>query len=677
MSNSIEEKIQLLKEQINQHNHNYYVLNKPTISDFEFDQLMNQLIKLEKENPAYLDPNSPTQRVGSDISNEFNQIIHKYPMLSLGNTYNEGEIADFHQRVTKAIGNQVEYVCELKYDGTAIGLTYENGLLKHAVTRGDGEKGDDVTANVKTIKSIPLQLKDDYPDLFEIRGEIFIPNAEFNLINESRLADGDPPFANPRNAAAGSLKMKKSTDVAKRGLDCYLYYLLGEGLPSYIHSENLEKARSWGFKIPEHYKICKSLEEINAFIEYWDEKRKDLPFEIDGIVIKVNDVHLQDELGFTAKSPRWAISYKFQAEEACTQLLSIDYQVGRSGKITPVANLAPVQLAGTTVKRASLHNAEIIEQLNLHKNDMVYVEKGGEIIPKITRVDENQRHPLSPKITFITHCPECCSELVKPDGEVAHFCPNDKYCPPQLKGKIEHFVSRKALNIDSFGEQVVDLLYEKGLVKNVADIYDLTYETLNGLSRMSAEDESKRIFSFQEKSTQKLLQGIKQSKQIPYANVLFALGIKHIGVTVAKTLAEHFINIDTLASASYDELVAVNDVGPKVAESILNYFSDEDNIKLIGRLKKAGLQFEGKQKEPVKGKLSGLSFVISGAFTNFSRDELKGLIEANGGKNLSGVSQKTSYLVAGEKTGPSKLQKAEKLNVKIISEKEFIELLEN
>ncbi len=669
--------IKTLRNTLNKHNYNYYVLNQPEISDFEYDRMMRELIELEQQHPEFHDPNSPTQRVGSDISNDFSQIIHKYPMLSLGNTYNEGEIADFHQRVSKAIGHDIEYVCELKYDGTSISLNYENGRLVHAVTRGDGEKGDDVTTNVKTIKSIPLELTGNYPDYLEVRGEIFIPNAEFIKINERREEEGELPFANARNAAAGSLKMKKSADVAKRGLDCFLYYLLGESLPSSRHSENLEMARLWGFKIPTYYKICTSLDQINDFISYWDKERFNLPFEIDGIVIKVNDINLQNELGNTAKTPRWAISYKFQAEEARTLLLSVSYQVGRTGKITPVANLEPIQLAGTTVKRASLHNADIIDQLNLHENDYVYVEKGGEIIPKITRADENARNPLSSKIEFITHCPECGTQLIRPEGEAAHFCPNDKKCPPQRKGKVEHFVSRKALNIDSMGEQIVDLLFEKGLIEDVSGIYDLTFEKLNGLTRVTGDDENKKLFSFQEKSTQNLLAGIEASKSIPYPNVVFGLGIKHVGATVAKVLCKNFISIDKLASASLEELTAIDDIGPKVAESVLNYFNDEDNRVLIQRLKNAGLQLEGEEVQKSGEKFNNQSFVVSGTFNHFSRDELKSIIENNGGKNLSGVSAKTSYLVAGEKTGPSKLEKAKKLNVKIITESEFIDLLEN
>lgn len=673
---AIKNQINSLTQELNQHNHNYYVLNNPTISDQAYDELMQQLMKLENENPEFKDTDSPTQRVGSDLSNDFTQITHQYPMLSLGNTYNEGEIADFYQRVSRAIGDNIEYVCELKYDGTSISLSYENGKLKHAVTRGDGEKGDDVTSNVKTIKSIPLKLKGDYPANFEIRGEIFMPTAEFLKTNELREIEGEAPFANARNAAAGSLKMKKSAEMAKRRLDCFLYYMLGPELPGNLHSQNLEQARNWGFKIPEHYKICTSLTQIYDFINYWDKERFNLPFEIDGIVIKVNDIHLQNELGYTAKTPRWAISYKFKAEEALTQLLSVDYQVGRSGRITPVANLQPVQLAGTTVKRASLHNADIIAQLDLHEKDMVYVEKGGEIIPKITRVEMSGRHPMSAPVRFITHCPQCNTPLIRPEGEAAHLCPNDKACPPQLKAKIEHFASRRALNIDSFGEQVIDLLFEKGLVRDVSEIYQLTYESLIGIARISDDEENKTLFSFKEKSTQNLLDGIAQSKQVPFANVLFGLGIKHVGATVAKTLTKTFNTIDKLSKATLDELTALDDIGPKVAQSVIDYFADPDNRALVERLKTAGLRLESEAPTQNDGKFNGLSFVISGTFAAFSRDELKNAIEHNGGKNLSGVSAKTSYLVAGENTGPSKLAKAEKLKVKIISETDFIDLLE-
>ncbi|SMO35781.1 DNA ligase (NAD+) [Saccharicrinis carchari] len=676
MNNDIKNRITSLTQELNQHNHSYYVLNKPTISDYAYDALMHELMKLEKEHPEFKDPDSPTQRVGSDLSNDFEQITHQYPMLSLGNTYSEGEIADFYQRVSRAIGDNIEYVCELKYDGTSISLTYENGRLKHAVTRGDGEKGDDVTANVKTIKSIPLHLKGDYPANFEIRGEIFMPLAEFIKTNQLRVAEGEAPFANARNAAAGSLKMKKSAEMAKRRLDCFLYYLLGPDLPGNLHSQNLEQARSWGFKIPEHYKICTSLPEIYTFINHWDKERHKLPFEIDGIVIKVNNIHLQNELGYTAKTPRWAISYKFKAEEARTQLLSVDYQVGRSGRITPVANLEPVQLAGTTVKRASLHNADIIAQLDLHENDWVYVEKGGEIIPKITRVEVSARHPMSAPVQFISHCPQCNTPLIRPEGEAAHLCPNDKACPPQLKGKIEHFVSRKALDIDSFGEQVVDLLFEKGLVKDVSDIYDLSYDKLIGINRVSDDEENKRLFSFKEKSTQNLLDGIAQSKNAPYANVLFGLGIKHVGATVAKTLTKEFNTIDKLSQAKLEQLTTLDDIGPKVAQSVIDYFADTDHRALVERLKAAGLNFKSEAPTQSSEKFKDQSFVISGTFSAFSRDELKKIIERNGGKNISGVSTKTSYLVAGENTGPAKLAKAEKLKVKIISESDFIELLE-
>jgi len=669
----IQNQIVALRAELNKHNHNYYVNNTPEISDFDFDQLMNKLIELEKQNPQFNDPNSPTQRVGSDISNDFTQITHQYPMLSLGNTYNEDEISDFHDRVHKSIGD-VEYVCELKYDGTSISLNYENGLLKHAVTRGDGEKGDDVTENVKTIKSIPLQLTGNYPDKFEIRGEIVLPHSQFEKINQERIKNEELPFANPRNAASGSLKMKKSSEVAKRGLDCYLYYILGDNLPSTLHTENLEIARSWGFKIPTDYKKCNSLDEINTFIYDWDEKRHNLPFEIDGIVIKVNDINIQNELGYTAKSPRWAISYKFQAEEAKAKLLSVSYQVGRTGRITPVANLSPIQLAGTTVQRASLHNADIIKELDLHQNDNVWVEKGGEIIPKITRVEIKDRDSSAVKVEYITQCPECGTQLIRPEGEASHFCPNDKGCKPQQKGKIEHFVSRKALNIDSLGEQVVDLLFEEGLVKNIADIYDLNYEKLIGLSKSISKD-GKKVYSFKEKSTQKLLDGIEKSKTIPFSSVLFGIGIKHVGATVAKTLTQKFNNIELLSKATKEELIETDDIGPKVAESITNFFSDEENTDIINRLKENGIQLESEKVEILEGNFTNQSFVVSGTFTNYSRDEVKKIIEENGGKNLSGVSSKTTYLVAGEKTGPSKLSKAEKLGIQIINESEFIALL--
>lgn len=674
---SIEQQIKDLRTEIETHNYNYYIKNSPEISDYDYDALMRKLLDLELKNPEFFDANSPTQRVGSDLSNDFNQIVHKYPMLSLGNTYNEGEIVDFINRVEKTVGENVEYVCELKFDGTAIGLTYKNGELSYATTRGDGEKGDDVTANAKTIKSIPLKLHGDYPEEFEIRGEVVLPHAEFNRINKERFESGENPFANPRNAAAGSLKMKKSSDTAKRRLDCLLYYLPGNNLPQNKHSENLNLAESWGFKISPNYKTCKNIEEIISYINFWDKERFNLPYDIDGIVIKVNDLSLQEQLGFTAKSPRWAISYKFKAESVKTKLLSVDYQVGRTGKITPVANLEPVLLAGTTVKRASLHNSDIINQLDLHLDDMVYVEKGGEIIPKITEVDKESRVDGAQKVLFINKCPECGSELIRAEGEAAHYCPNEKMCPPQIKGKIEHFVSRKALNIDSLGEQAVSLLFEKKIISNVADIYYLKYDELLNLERRDKDDEDRVIFSFREKSTEKLIEGIEKSKLTPYPTVLYALGIKHVGVTVAKTLCKKFSSIEDLQKATVEELIEVDDIGPKVAESLIAYFSDADNIEIVKRLKSAGLNFqvENKNNEKSSNKLDGLSFVVSGTFDSFSRDELKNIIEENGGKNLSGVSKKTNYLIAGHKTGPSKLSKADKFGVKIISEEEFINLL--
>ncbi|MCU4155790.1 NAD-dependent DNA ligase LigA [Carboxylicivirga sp. A043] len=663
----IGKEIQELRERLHHHNHQYYVLNEPLISDFEFDQLLNQLIELEKQHPEFDDPNSPTQRVGSDLNKEFEQVKHVYPMLSLGNTYNEGEINDFYTRVSKQLmGTPFEIVCELKYDGTAIGLTYENGKLLRAVTRGDGVQGDDVTTNVKTIRSIPLQLKGDYPDRFEIRGEIFLPHKGFEKLNELRAEAGEAPFANPRNAAAGSLKMQNSAQVAKRPLDCYLYYMLGENLPSNLHSENLNKASEWGFKIPPHIKVCKSIEEVIAFINYWDEERRNLPFDIDGIVLKVNNIEQQRSLGFTAKSPRWAISYKFKAEQGYTKLKEVTFQVGRTGAVTPVANLEPVFLAGTTVQRASLHNADIINTLDLYEGDMVYVEKGGEIIPKIVGVDDSVRDTSANKIVFIHSCPECETPLIRIEGEAAHYCPNAESCPPQVKGRIEHFIARKAMNIDGLGIETIDLLYKNGFVKNVADLYELHPMQLSGLERMGT------------KSANNILEGLEASKQIIFARVLFALGIRYVGETVAKKLASAFKSIDNLMAATLEQLVEVDEIGERIAQSVVEYFEKEQNVQLIERLKTIGLQFQLSEEEQSQhsSKLEGLSFVVSGSFASFSRDELKSLIEKNGGKNLSGVSSKTNYLVAGDKIGPSKLAKAEKLKVNIISEEEFKQMID-
>jgi DNA ligase (NAD+) len=667
MDIEVKNKIEALRHELHQHNYNYYVLSQPTISDFEFDQKLKELQDLELQYPELYDPSSPTQRVGSDISKEFKQVKHKYPMLSLGNTYSEGEVADFYQRARKFINaDEIELVCELKYDGTSISLTYENGELVQAITRGDGEKGDDVTANVKTIRSIPLKLQgNDFPPLFEIRGEILMPWAVFDELNKEREAQEETLFANPRNAASGTLKLQNSAEVAKRKLDSYLYYLLGEGLPAETHYDNLQKAKQWGFKISDAIKVCRSLDDVFEFIAYWDKERKNLPVATDGIVLKVNSLRQQRNLGFTAKSPRWAIAYKFQAEQACTRLNSVSFQVGRTGAVTPVANLDPVQLSGTTVKRASLHNADIIEGLDLHIGDMVFVEKGGEIIPKIVGVDVNARFMLGDKVQFIKNCPECDTLLVRVEGEAAHYCPNEDGCPPQIKGKIEHFVSRKAMNINA-GEETIELLYNKGYIKTVADLYDLRWEDLLMLDRWA------------QKSAQNLVQSIEESKQVPFERVLFALGIRYVGETVAKRLASALHNITVIETASYEELVLVDEIGDRIARSIVDYFAKEDNKKLVNRLKEIGLQFKIDENSLSKTseKLNGISIVISGTFEKHSRDELKNMIEQHGGKNVASVSSKTTYLLAGENIGPAKLEKAEKLGIKIISEEEFLQLIQ-
>lgn len=660
-----------LRKELEQHNYNYYVLNAPTISDFEFDKKLKELQDLEAAHPEFFDPNSPTQRVGSDINTSFKQVKHQYPMLSLGNTYSEGEVNDFYERVRKGLNNDFELVCELKYDGTSISLIYEKGELKTAVTRGDGEKGDDVTANVKTIRSIPLKLHgNDFPEKFEIRGEILMPWTVFEDLNKEREAQEEPLFANPRNAASGTLKMQNSSEVAKRRLDGYFYYLLGENLPSDSHFENLQKAKKWGFKISEATKLCKNLSEVLDFIHYWDAERKNLPVATDGIVIKVDSLVQQKNLGFTAKSPRWAIAYKFQAEKAVTRLNSVSYQVGRTGAITPVANLDPVQLSGTVVKRASLHNADIIESLDLHIGDMVFVEKGGEIIPKITEVDKKARENnfmLGDKVQFIKKCPECGSELVRFEGEAAHYCPNENHCPPQIKGKMEHFVSRKAMNIDGLGEETINLLYQNKLLKNIADIYELEISDLSNLERLGT------------KSAQNILIGVEKSKSVPFERALFALGIRFVGETVAKKLAYAFKNIDNLEKATLEELTSVDEIGGRIAESVLNYFSDNQNIEIIEKLKTAGLQFSvSEENMQLKSNiLEGKSIVISGTFSKHSRDEYKTIIEQHGGKNVGSVSGKTSFILAGENMGPEKLNKAEKLGVKIISEEEFLEMINN
>lgn len=664
---TIKERIDQLRTDLHRHNYNYYVLNTPEISDKEFDDMMRELQDLEKEHPEYQDENSPTMRVGSDLNKNFTQVTHKYPMLSLGNTYSENEVTDFYDRVKKALNEDFEICCELKYDGTSISLTYENGKLVRAVTRGDGEKGDDVTDNVKTIRTIPLVLHgNNYPEHFEIRGEILMPWEVFEELNREKEAREEPLFANPRNAASGTLKLQNSAIVASRKLDAYLYYLLGEELPCDGHYENLQTAAGWGFKISEHTKKTHSLEEVFEYIRYWDTERKNLPVATDGIVLKVNSMRQQKSLGFTAKSPRWAIAYKFQAERALTRLNRVTYQVGRTGAITPVANLAPVQLSGTIVKRASLHNADIIEGLDLHIGDMVYVEKGGEIIPKITGVDKDARGMLiGEKVKFITHCPECGSKLVRYEGEVAHYCPNETACPPQIKGKIEHFISRKAMNIDGLGPETVDTFYRLGLIKDTADLYQLTAEDIKNLDRMG------------EKSAENIIKGIKASKEVPFERVLFALGIRFVGETVAKKIAKSFNNIEELENADLEKLTSIDEIGEKIAQSILIYFSSPLNVSLIERLKSAGLQLYRKEEDlnEYTDKLAGQSIVISGVFTHHSRDEYKDLIEKNGGKNVGSISTKTSFILAGENMGPSKLEKAHKLGIKIISEDEFLTLI--
>ncbi|WP_288861866.1 NAD-dependent DNA ligase LigA [uncultured Bacteroides sp.] len=663
---TVKEKIDRLRAELHRHNYNYYVLNAPEISDKEFDDLMRELQELEKEHPEYQDDNSPTMRVGSDLNKNFTQVAHKYPMLSLGNTYSESEVTDFYERVKKALNEDFEICCELKYDGTSISLTYEDGKLVRAVTRGDGEKGDNVTDNVKTIRTIPLVLHGSYPKSFEIRGEILMPWVVFEELNREKEAREEPLFANPRNAASGTLKLQNSAIVASRKLDAYLYYLLGEELPCDGHYENLQAAASWGFKTSEHTRKAHSLEEVFEYINYWDTERKNLPVATDGIVLKVNSLKQQKNLGFTAKSPRWAIAYKFQAERALTRLNKVTYQVGRTGAVTPVANLDPVQLSGTIVKRASLHNADIIEGLDLHIGDMVYVEKGGEIIPKITGVDKDARGMLiGEKVKFITHCPECGSKLIRFEGEAAHYCPNETACPPQIKGKIEHFISRKAMNIDGLGPETVDMFYRLGLINDTADLYQLKTDNIKNLERMG------------EKSAENIVNGIAASKEVPFERVLFALGIRFVGETVAKKIAKSFTDIEELENADIEKLKNIDEIGEKIAQSIITYFSNPANRELVERLKANGLQLH-QTEEDLSGytdKLAGQSIVISGVFTHHSRDEYKEMIEKNGGKNVGSISSKTSFILAGENMGPAKLEKAQKLEVKIMSEDEFLTLI--
>ena len=666
--NEIKEKIEHLRQELNEHNYNYYVLNAPVISDREFDRMMEELQQLEKEYPQYSDPNSPTQRVGNDINKAFTQVKHKYPMLSLGNTYTIDEVASFYDRVRSGLNEDFRIVGELKYDGTSISLTYRHGKLLRAVTRGDGVQGDDVTENVKTIRSIPLQLRGTgYPDEFEIRGEILMPWTVFEQLNAEREREEETLFANPRNAASGTLKLQNSAIVASRNLDAYLYYLLGEDLPSDDHYENLQIARSWGFKISDAMQVCHSLEEMKAFIDYWDVNRKNLPVATDGIVFKVASLRQQKNLGYTAKSPRWAMAYKFQAEQALTRLNSVSYQVGRTGTVTPVANLDPVQLSGTVVKRASLHNDDIIQSLDLHIGDMVFVEKGGEIIPKITGVDFDARGLLiGEKVTFIKQCPECGTPLVRYEGEAAHYCPNEMGCPPQIKGRIEHYISRRAMDIDGLGPETIDLFYRLGMVRTVADLYSLNESEIASLERLG------------EKSAHNIIEAVDRSLQVPFERVLFALGIRFVGETVAKKLANSFVSIEALEAATLDDLVDVDEIGPRIAQSVRAYFENEQNRNLIKRLKEAGVQMRISE-DRLSGftdKLDGATIVISGTFTHHSRDEYRQMIEQHGGKNTGSVSAKTTYLLAGENMGPAKLEKARKLGIKIISEEDFLQMIQ-
>ena len=681
--NEAKHKIHQLSAEIEQHNYNYYVLDKPTISDFDFDILLEQLISLEKQFPEFLSPNSPSQRVGGTITKNFKSVKHQYAMLSLSNSYNQEDLLDFDRRVREGLGiaptgsvtnlfdtstelsNQIDYVCELKFDGLSISLIYENGKLTQAITRGDGVQGDDVTTNAKTIKSIPLNLKGKYPDKFEIRGEVFMPRPVFNTLNKEREEIGDALMANPRNAASGSMKMQDSAQVAKRKLDCFLYYVLGENLPHQSHIENMHAAKIWGFKISEDAKLCHGIDEVLDFINYWDKKRFDLPYDIDGIVVKVNNYNQQQNLGFTAKSPRWAIAYKFKAEQVSTELLGITYQVGRTGAITPVANLKPIALGGTTVKRASLHNADIIEKLDVRVGDYVFVEKGGEIIPKIIGVDLSRRKPHTDATKYITHCPECHTELKRDEGEANHFCPNENECPPQVIGRIEHFVSRKAMNIDSLGGETIVQLFNAGLVKTIADLYDLKKEQILPLERMA------------EKSANNLTEGLEASKLVPFERVLYAIGIRHVGETTAKKIAKKVKSLEVLMHATKEELLEIDEVGEIIAISIADFFGNEKNKEIIKKLKHAGLQFELSEEQQQGGseKLKDLTFVISGVFAKHSRDQYKDMIELHGGKNSSSISKKTSYILAGDNMGPEKLKKAASLSVSIIDEDAFLKMI--
>ena len=664
----IQKIIQDLRDELNQHNHNYYVLDTPTISDFEFDQKLNQLQELENQHPEFYDDNSPTQRVGGTITKNFNTVVHDYRMYSLENSYSKEDLIDWENRIQKVLGNvSLQYTCELKYDGASISITYENGKLNRAVTRGDGFQGDDVTNNIKTIKSIPLKLKGKYPERFDIRGEIILPFEGFEKMNQELIEIGETPYSNPRNTASGSLKLQDSSEVAKRPLECLLYFIVGNNLTIESQYEGLETARNWGFKVPKEAKLAKNLEEVFDYINYWDTHRHHLPYETDGVVIKVNDFHQQDELGYTAKSPRWAMAYKFKAEQVSTVLNSISYQVGRTGSITPVANLQPVQLAGTIVKRASLHNADQIEKLDIRIGDTVFVEKGGEIIPKIIGVDLTKRPTNSEKTIYITHCPECNSELIRTEGEANHYCQNFYGCPPQIIGRIQHYISRKAMDIEGLGGETVALLFNNGLVNDYADLYELTVEQILPLERMA------------QKSAENLVNGVHKSKEIPFERVLYAIGIRYVGETVAKKLAKHYKSIVALQKAPLMDLILVDEIGEKIAQSVIEFFENQENVKIIERLKQFGVQLELVEKfnPNATEKLAGKTFVVSGVFEKFSRDDLKKAIEDNGGKVGSSISAKTDFVIAGDNMGPAKLEKANQLKIAIISENDFLEMITN
>ncbi|ESU19296.1 ligA protein [Flavobacterium cauense R2A-7] len=659
-------KIQALRDELNQHNYNYYVLDNPTISDYEFDTKLKELQDLEAKHPEFFDENSPTQRVGGAITKTFETVQHEYRMYSLDNSYSKEDLLDWEKRAQKILGDvPLEYICELKYDGASISISYENGKLKRAVTRGDGFQGDDVTNNIKTIKAVPIKLKGDFPQKFDIRGEIILPFAGFEKMNQELIEIGETPYANPRNTASGSLKLQDSAEVAKRPLDCLLYSLIGNNLPITTHFEGLEKARQWGFKVPTQSHLAKNMNEVFDFINYWDKHRHEMPYETDGVVVKINNIHQQDELGYTAKSPRWAIAYKFKAEQVSTKLNSISYQVGRTGAITPVANLEPVQLAGTVVKRASLHNADQIEKLDIRIGDTVFVEKGGEIIPKIIDVDLTKRPANSEPTKYITHCPECQTELERKEGEANHYCPNFYGCPPQIIGRIQHFITRKAMDIEGLGGETVALLFNNGLVTNYADLYELKKEQIIPLERMA------------EKSADNMIKGIAKSKEIPFERVLYALGIRYVGETVAKKLAKHYKSIDAIASASLTDLILVDEIGEKIAQSVIEFFDNQENRLIIERLKQYGIQLEAiaSADTTVSDVLSGKTFVVSGVFEKFSRDDLKKAIEDNGGKVGSSISAKTHFVVAGDNMGPAKLEKANQLNIPIITEDDFIAMI--